>query len=325
MGKTGGPVGRRYTGIGKGFTLLELLVVVAVIGVLIAITLPALSAAKRRAQATKCLANLHAIGQGLVTYSLSNDGFAVPSYNMPRWGTYMAQAGDVVDGWPAILDHDGYVPASQGLKSNVFYCPNTEDVYGMADGQTLYDQQKPQGFQDWPIQFITAGGDSSPKQDPVLPIAGFGISTPYMHNIRCSYFLNAQNPISGTAPTGATVPPCPYYTQSVGYGPYKNGQSMPLVKTTSFVRPGALIVATDGIYMGRQSVTRIGEQNRRVGYRHPGPGVTVNAGGDTYHTTLTVSNAVFADGHAEGIRNSDMPHGNVPSENGGPYSFINSQ
>jgi prepilin-type N-terminal cleavage/methylation domain-containing protein/prepilin-type processing-associated H-X9-DG protein len=310
---------RRY----QAFTLIELLVVVAVISVLMAIILPALSGAKRQAQATKCLANLHSIGEGLTTYSASNDGYAVPAYNMPKWGISTANAGDCCDGWAAILDHDGYVPSSGGLTNNVFFCPNTEDVWGMAEGQTGYDQRKPEGYQDWPMQFINAGGDSGPQQDPALPIAGFG-SPPFVHNIRCSYFLNAQNPIGG-APTAGSPPPCPYYTQSVGYGPYGNGQSLGLVKTTIFARPVALIVATDGIYMGRQSVTRLGENNRRIGYRHPGPGVTVNAGGAPYSTRNTVSNAVFADGHAEGIKDQDMPHGNVPSENGGPYSFLNSR
>jgi prepilin-type processing-associated H-X9-DG protein/prepilin-type N-terminal cleavage/methylation domain-containing protein len=57
---------RRVSG---AFTLVELLVTIAVIAVLVAMLLPALSAARRQAQAVKCMANLHALGQALVMYT----------------------------------------------------------------------------------------------------------------------------------------------------------------------------------------------------------------------------------------------------------------
>jgi len=154
----------------------------------------------------------------------------------------------------------------------------------MKDGQTLYDQDKPNGYQDWPLQFTAAGGDSATKSVPAfLPIPGFGDANGlYQHEIRCSYCINAYNPI-GTAPAaGSYIAPCQYYTQSVGFGPYING-NLASPKTGSINRPGALIVATDGIYMGRQSVVRLGEQNRRIGYRHLGAGVTANVNGTPTH------------------------------------------
>ena len=309
----------------RAFTLIELLVVVAILALLISILLPALSRARERSRTTKCLANLHSIGLGLVAYTGLNDGYVVPSFNMPTPGTFQANAGDVVEGWAAILDRDGVVPGSQGPMSNVFFCPNTQIIDGMAGGQTAYDQNKPQGYQDWPVQFTQAGGDSATKQDPVLPIANFGDANgPFVHEIRCGYFLNATNPI-GTAPTTQTPPLCTAYTQSVGFGPYGNGTSMPLVKAANVVRPQAFIVASDGIYMGRQSVVRIGEQNRRIGYRHPGRTLTVPYNGTSITTEYTVSNAAFADGHAESINNNDFPHSNVAAENNGPYSILANQ
>src|SRR3954465_7751539 len=67
------PGRRRYA-----FTLVELLVVIGIIAVLIGVLLPALSKARRKANAAKCASNMRAIAQGVLMYISDNKGVCPP-------------------------------------------------------------------------------------------------------------------------------------------------------------------------------------------------------------------------------------------------------
>ena len=76
------PVPRRSSK--AGFTLVELLVVLAIISLLVAILLPALTVAKRQANTTKCLAHLREIGRALYMYAQDHKGvFPVTRQDLP--------------------------------------------------------------------------------------------------------------------------------------------------------------------------------------------------------------------------------------------------
>ncbi len=53
----------------SGFTLIELLVVISIIGLLIAVLLPALSAARKTARSMQCMANLRSMGLAVHGYA----------------------------------------------------------------------------------------------------------------------------------------------------------------------------------------------------------------------------------------------------------------
>jgi prepilin-type N-terminal cleavage/methylation domain-containing protein len=69
-----------------GFTMVEMLVVIAVIAILAALLFPALSRSKTKAQRTACLNNLRQINLGIRMYS-DDSSDATPSPGTAAAGT----------------------------------------------------------------------------------------------------------------------------------------------------------------------------------------------------------------------------------------------
>jgi prepilin-type N-terminal cleavage/methylation domain-containing protein len=74
----------------SAFTLIELLVVIAIIAILAGVALSAFNGAMERAHATKCLANLRGLGQGVQLYLQdNNDDFFAKTGASKTWPEMM--------------------------------------------------------------------------------------------------------------------------------------------------------------------------------------------------------------------------------------------
>lgn len=102
----------------RGFTLLELLVVVGIISVMAAILLPALSQARESAKATLCLSNIRQLSTALVAYENDNNGW-LPQQN----GDYVASFAD-----PAVYEAPG---GANFLASLSDYFSNMQSAYAV--------------------------------------------------------------------------------------------------------------------------------------------------------------------------------------------------
>lgn len=114
---------------GKFFTLIELLIVVAIIALLASMLLPALSAARERARTANCSGNLRSIALANNMYCDANGDY-YPDLYSDGISAYYKDAGNNEIYWPEMLlpfiggdGHSDFKSYNQN-SSNIFNCPS---------------------------------------------------------------------------------------------------------------------------------------------------------------------------------------------------------
>jgi len=154
------------------FTLIELLIVIAVIAILTGLLLPALQSAKRKVYTTSCVSSMKQIGQAIYLYIGDNDDYP-PA---PReWANYMLNG--------------NYIPKKNSTKlygtlavfkiRHLMICPMfssvTDSALWPADQApmewSVTTYTPPVGYHDWDAEFDTYGWGFSPMNIVIKLVA----------------------------------------------------------------------------------------------------------------------------------------------------------
>ncbi|MEM1011091.1 MAG: prepilin-type N-terminal cleavage/methylation domain-containing protein [Planctomycetota bacterium] len=202
----------RYNKTRKGFTLVELLVVIGIIALLVSILLPTLGKARESARTTKCLSNLRQVGMAFIAYTMDNDSRLPPSYrpHPTLGGQYQNIA------WPRIVDN-GYIDIDrtetvESISGGPFNNVRTAEILTCPASPTYVDQNVPVARLDAIATEIngstvagriyrSTGGDRRLAQETYLdtePGAG-GIFTQYAINGQWGWHTTHNNLHSRTA------------------------------------------------------------------------------------------------------------------------------
>ncbi len=123
----------------SGFTLIELLVVISIIGLLVALLLPAVQSARESARRAQCINNLRQIGLALHNYEASSRSFPINwSYNLKHpWASdkYLSDISRPYSALTRILPH---------LEQAALYSSINFDVQNTGDpGSNSYNSSYP--------------------------------------------------------------------------------------------------------------------------------------------------------------------------------------
>ena len=272
----------------KGFTLVELLVVIGIIAVLISILLPTLSKIRRQANTLKCSSNMRQLSMAMLMYINDNKGKFPPSEFSTIAGIYPYGFS-----WCNELVRRNYI---KGPGFSVYKKPNS------ATNAKSFPSNSPFKCPEGVEEDVTAGGAGDyptdlknnsyrVPNDGACAQEGFGIATWYQLNCRNNSATNAW-------PHGSRITPFMGWQSS-------SKDNIDLIKESAWqrnigmVKKGAELVmiveASDQNWFDQTESSRYpGNFIRRLGARH---GQRTPESGGKWPGGNAFANFAFFDGH----------------------------
>jgi len=210
----------------NGFTLVELLVVIGIVGLLVAILMPSLSRAQSFAKKTACAMNLKNIGVGMTT-----------------WRTEAAINEGAMISYPAhISPRDSYLTGTAPSNASIRY-----DIQNVAANAgkwetTTVNRTDYTRYYSWQAEIIKKDGAS--WNHFVCPAVKDRPQKSY------------KNPVTASAPTAYALPPLPNYGMNIlGGDRRKNGTDNEVLDGNSRIQVVALDYDNWGVDPGETNAS----------------------------------------------------------------------
>ncbi len=285
-----------------GFTLVELLVVITIIGILISLLLPAVQAAREAARRAECMNNLKQLGLGLANYESALGVFPPATVSSPRRHTWVPflfpylEQQSLADHyrWDLHWNHDDN-QEWVNVNLSVVRCPSTP---GGDDNLDKIGGGKTAATSDYSVPTGISGD---------LIKAGLVPETELTHGLlRPNYATAMMEVRDGSSNTIAVIEDAgrPHHWTGKGRGPDENNNhcgnynvSGGKVRGAGWANPDMAIplhgFTADGLRCPGPCAINCTNNNEAFGF-HPGGAVAAFADGSVHFLSETIAIRVYA-------------------------------